>query len=94
MSERKTNIGDLKPGDKVVLRMHSFRELSGSGSNRKRKITARVVAIYPHCIRFQTQYGYMVCPGKALASEMLSGNSYHTDCPASEKVGAEAARRR
>lgn len=94
MSERKTNIGDLKPGDKVLLRMHSFRELPGSGSNRKRKVKARVVAIYPHCIQFQTQYGYMVCPGKALVSEMLLDNSYHTDCTASEKVGAEAARRR
>ncbi len=86
MSERKTSIRNLKPGDKVVLRMHSFRELSGSGSNRKRKIKARVVAIYPHYIQFRTAFGYMTTPCFTTAEEMVSGVEHHGRCPGNERA--------
>lgn len=88
MSKIKTSIWDgLTPGDKVVLRLPKIRELTREGNTYQKKlVSATVVAIYPHCIQFQTEYGYMVTPAIMVAQEMISGVEYHGRCPGYEAV--------
>lgn len=86
MSEYKTTIRGLVPGDKVMLRLPDVKGLTDAERTNRILTEATVVAIYPHCIHFRTAFGYSVTPGLALAEEMVSGVEYHGRCPGNERV--------
>ncbi len=86
MSEYKTTIQGLTTGDKVMLRLPDVKGLTDAERENRRIIEATVVAIYPHCIHFKTEFGYSVSPAIMVAQEMVSGVEYHGRCPGNEVV--------
>ena len=50
MSEYKTTIRGLVPGDKVMLRLPDVKGLTDAERTSRILTEATVVAIYPHCI--------------------------------------------
>lgn len=86
MSEYKTTIRGIIPGDKVMLRLPDVKGLADAERTNRILTEATVVAIYPHCIHFQTIFGYSVTPCFHLAEEMVSGVEHHGRCPGSEAV--------
>lgn len=86
MNEYKTTIRGLIPGDKVMLRLPDVKGLTDAERENRRIIEATVVAIYPHCIHFKTEFGYSVSPAIMVAQEMVSGVEYHGRCPGNERV--------
>lgn len=86
MSEYKTTIRGIVPGDKVMLRLSDVKGLTDAERENRRMVEATVVAIYPHCIHFRTVFGYPVTPCFSLAEEMVSGVEYRGRCPGSEVV--------
>lgn len=78
MSKIKITIRGIVPGDKVMLRLPDVKGLADAERTNRILTEATVVAIYPHCIHFQTVF--------ALAKEMVSGVEYHGICPGNERV--------
>lgn len=86
MNERKRSVLGLKPGDKVILNLPRYKEFSKEFAYQKKKVKATVVAIYPCCIHFETEFGYSVSPAIMVAKEMITGVEYHGRCPGYEAV--------
>lgn len=86
MNEKKRSVLGLRPGDKVILNLPRYKEFSKEFAYQKKKVKATVVAIYPHCIHFKTEFGYSVSPAIMVAQEMVSGVEYHGRCPGNERV--------
>ena len=86
MSDYKTTIRGLAAGDKVILRLPDVKGLTDAERTNRILTEATVVAIYPHCIQFQTAFGYMTTPCFATAEEMITGVEYHGRCPWNEAM--------
>lgn len=86
MSEYKTTIRGLSPGDKVMLRLPDVKGLTDAERTNRILTEATVVAIYPHCIQFRTAFGYMTTPCFTTAEEMVSGVEHHGRCPGNERA--------
>lgn len=86
MNEKKRSVLGLRPGDKVILNLPRYKEFSKEFAYQKKKVKATVVAIYPHCIHFKTEFGYSVSPAIMVAQEMVSEVEYHGRCPGNERV--------
>ena len=86
VSEIKTTIRGLVPGDKVMLRLPDVKGLTDAERTNRILTEAIVVAIYPHCIQFQTAFGYMTTPCFATAEEMMTGVEHHGRCPWTETM--------
>ena len=86
LNEKKRSVLGLRPGDKVILNLPRYKEFSKEFAYQKKKVKATVVAIYPHCIHFKTEFGYSVSPAIMVAQEMVSGVEYHGRCPGNERV--------
>lgn len=67
MNEKKRSVLGLRPGDKVILNLPRYKEFSKEFAYQKKKVKATVVAIYPHCIHFETEFGYSVSPAIMVA---------------------------
>lgn len=94
MNEQKRSVLGLRPGDKVILNLPRYKEFSKEFAYQKKKVKATVVAIYPHCIHFETEFGYSVSPAIMVAKEMITGVEYHGRCPGEERVVNTRVRRR
>ena len=86
MNERKRSVLELKPGDKVILNLPRCKEFSKEFAYQKKKVKATVVAIYPHCIHFETEFGYSVSLAIMVAKEIITGVEYHGRCPGNERA--------
>ena len=86
MYRAKINVTDLKPGDKVMLQLPDVKGLTDTERENRVLVEATVMAIYPHCIQFETIFGYMITPCFHKAEEMITGVEHHGKCPWNEAM--------
>ena len=86
MYRAKINVTDLKPGDKVMLQLPDVKGLTDTERENRVLVEATVIAIYPHCIQFETIFDYMITPCFHKAEEMITGEEHHGKCPWNEAM--------
>lgn len=86
MYRAKINVTDLKPGDKVMLQLPDVKGLTDTERENRVLVEATVIAIYPHCIQFETIFDYMITPCFHKAEEMITGVEHHGRCPGNERA--------
>ena len=86
MYRAKINVTDLKPGDKVMLQLPDVKGLTDTERENRVLVEATVIAIYPHCIQFETIFDYMITPCFHKAEEMITGVEHHGKCPGNERA--------
>lgn len=86
MYRAKINVTDLKPGDKVMLQLPDVKGLTDMERENRVLVEATVIAIYPHCIQFETIFDYMITPCFHKAEEMITGEEHHGKCPWNEAM--------
>ena len=86
MSEIKTTIRGLAPGDKVMLQLTDVKGLTDTERENRVLVEATVIASYPHCVQFETIFDYMITPCFHKAEEMITGVEHHGKCPWNEAM--------
>lgn len=86
MYRAKINVTDLKPGDKVMLQLPDVKGLTDTERENRVFVEATVIAIYQHCIQFETIFDYMITPCFHKAEEMITGVEHHGKCPWNEAM--------